>query len=158
LLLDYPVPLIDIEIGSSPSSYADPGAVEAVARALPCIFDDLGPFKSLLCVGGMHFEPAFSDPVLNVAEPRLVASHILPNQWLDNYVEEGAQDKLRQCVRSIGGGIDAIVFHDNLKGPQKAQLRLLGEALGVPVIKHQRLRQPGSIEWPAQAANHAQTE
>lgn len=152
LLLNYPVPLIDIEIGSSPASYADPGAVEAVARALPCIFEDPGPFESLLCVGGMHFEPAFSDPVLNSSEPRLAASHVLPNQWLDAYAVEGTQERLEQCVRSISGGIDAIVFHDNLKGPQKAHLRLLGETLGVPVVKHQRLRQPGSIEWRSRGA------
>jgi D-tyrosyl-tRNA(Tyr) deacylase len=148
LLLDYTVPLMDIEIGSCPTSYGDVRAAEAVARALPRVFDDLGPFKSLLCVGGMHFEPAFNDPVLNTTDPLLGASHVLPNQWLETYTDEGTQGRLLHCVNTIAGGIDAIVFHDNLKGAVKAQLRTLAETLGVPAIKHQRLRMPGTIEWP----------
>lgn len=101
----------------------------------------------------MHFEPAFSEPVLNASAPLLGASHVLPNQWLDGYVAEGTAEKLRHCVNTIAGGIDAVVFHDNLKGVVKAHLRLLAEALGIPAIKRQRLRQPGSIEWPARDTN-----
>jgi D-tyrosyl-tRNA(Tyr) deacylase len=151
LLLEYAVPLMDIEIGSIPTSYGDSRAAEALARALPHIFDDRGPFKSLLCVGGMHFEPAFSDPVLNASDPLLGASHVLPNQWLEGYADERTQDRLRHCVNTIAGGIDAVVFHDNLKGSVKAHLRRLAETLGVPAIKHQRLRQPAAIEWPVRS-------
>ena len=146
LLAEYPVPLLDVEIGSSPASWADPAAVEALARALPRVFDEAeGPHASLLCLGGIHFEPAFRDAVLGEARPHRVAvSHILANQWLaaGGYEGEEGVEKLARCAATITGGVDAVVFHDNLKGPLKAAARALGERLGVPAFQHRRLRQP----------------
>lgn len=146
LLAEYPVPLLDVEIGSSPASWADPAAVETLARALPRVFDAAeGPRASLLCLGGIHFEPAFRDAVLGEARPHRVAvSHILANQWLaaGGYEGEEGVEKLARCAATIAGGVDAVVFHDNLKGPLKAAARALGERLGVPAFQHRRLRQP----------------
>jgi len=145
----YPVPLVDIEIGSSPASWANATAVEVVARSLPQVFTPpAAPLRSLLCVGGVHVEPAFVGAVLatRTTSP-LAVSHILPNHW----VVDGAYDtaagraKLDACVASILGGVHGIVFHDNLKGAYKAQVRLLAEQLGVPAFKHQALRQPHTL-------------
>lgn len=152
LLLEYALSLMDNDISSNATSYGDPPATEVLARALPRIFDDRGPFKSMLCVGGMHFEPAFSVPVLNASDPLLAASHVLPDQWLEGYAAEGTQNRRRNCVNTIAGGNDAVVFHDSLKGSLKAHVCLLAEALGVRAIKHERLRQPIAIEWPAHDA------
>ena len=156
LLTRYPVPLLDVEIGSSPASWADPAAVEALARALPRVFDEAPRgLPSLLCVGGIHFEPSFRDAVLGEARPHEVAvSHILANQWLASGGYDGAEgaEKLDACVRSIAGGVSAVVFHDNLKGPVKAAVRALGERLGVPVFNHRRLRHPEPLPLAIESA------
>jgi len=148
LLAEYPVPLLDVEIGSSPASWADPAAVHALARALPRVFTEAeAPALSLLCVGGVHFEPAFRDAVLAEGRPHAVAvSHILANQWLaEGWEGDAGVDRLAACAASIAGGVDAIAFHDNLRGPVKAAARALGERLGIPVFNHRRLRQPGPL-------------
>jgi hypothetical protein len=100
---------------------------------------------TLLCLGGPHFEPSFRDAALGTGRPfGLATGHILPNQWIvgGEYEEGNGLDMLRAAAQSIKGGIAAIVFHDNLKGPLKALGRALGEELGVPALKHQRLRNP----------------
>ena len=123
-------------------------AAEVVARALPRIFrndDAAGELVTLLCLGGPHFEPSFRDAALGTGRPfGLATGHILPNQWIvgGEYEEGNGLDMLRAAAQSIKGGIAAIVFHDNLKGPLKALGRALGEELGVPALKHQRLRNP----------------
>ncbi len=144
LLARYAVPVLDVEIGSSPASWADPAAVEVLARALPRVFAQApAPCTSLLCVGGVHFEPSFRDAVLGDARPHAVAvSHILANQWLGRYEGDAGVQALAACAASVAGGVGAVAFHDNLKGPVKAAVRALGEQLGVPVFVHRRLRQP----------------
>jgi D-tyrosyl-tRNA(Tyr) deacylase len=148
---EFRVPLADIEIGSSPASWSNPTAVEVMARSLPRVFDGAGEqFRSLLCVGGVHLETAFTTAVFSTpTDHRLAISHILPNHWLapGGYDGEVGAEKLRACVNSIVGGVDAIVFHDNLKSPFKSRLRQLSEELGVPLIKHQRLRTPQELPF-----------
>lgn len=149
LIPRYPVPVVDVEIGSEPSSWSHPGAARAVALALTRVFDHLHPdARSLLCVGGVQFERSFGEVVLGTPPERAVAvSHILANQWVTNsdYDTEAGLAKLRACVDSIRGGVSGIVFHDNLKGPFKQQLRALGEELGVPAFKHKKLRSPDDL-------------
>jgi D-tyrosyl-tRNA(Tyr) deacylase len=148
LLHAIPVPVLDIEIGSEPGSWSNPRAGEAVARALPAIFrnaDAAGELVPILCLGGLHFEPSFREAVLGLGRPfGLAPGHILPNQWLvgGEYEEGNGLAMLRAAAQSIQGGIAAIVFHDNLKGPIKALGRALAEELGIPALKHQRLRNP----------------
>ena len=152
-IASFEVPLVDIEIGSSPEAYANPDAATAIARAL---FDALAPapaagIRSLLCVGGIHVEPAFRAAVLEGDPDRPFAvTHILPNQWLEGYDSDQGEQWLRACVASIRGGVDAIAFHDNLRGSIKARLRALGQALGIEAFKHQRLRRPAELPlWSA---------
>jgi D-tyrosyl-tRNA(Tyr) deacylase len=155
LLTRYRVPVVDVEIGSSPACWADPAAAAVLARALPRVFAEApSGLPSLLCVGGIHFEPAFRDAVLGEARPHDVGvSHILANQWLvsGGYGTPEGPARLEACVRSIAGGVNAVAFHDNLKGPLKAAVRTLGERLQVPVFNHRRLRAPEPILTPAGA-------
>ena len=58
------------------------------------------------------------------------------------YDDRAGLGKLEACVRTIRGGIQAIAMHENLKGTYKVPLRLLAQQLGVPLVKHQALRQP----------------
>lgn len=150
MITAYRVPVVDVEIGSNATSWSNPLAVEVVARALKQVFDEEQNvcLRSLFCVGGVHLETAFSNPVL-LSSPNypLSISHILPNQWVvaGGYNVPESLEKLETCLQSIIGGVHAIIFHDNLKGPYKAQLRLLAEKLQVPCLKHQLLRNPQQL-------------
>ena len=161
LIPQYPVPLVDIEIGSTPESWSNRAAAEVLARSLTRVFGDSeapgAEVRSLLCVGGAHFEPAFSAAVLNREyQPPLAVSHILANQWLGAgaYESEAGYAKLEACVRSIRGGLHAIAFLDGIRGRYKAQLRRLGEQLGIPAFKHQALRELEDLPLPGNAAGY----
>lgn len=152
LLTRYRVPLLDVEIGSTPACWGDPEAAEVLARALPRVFDEAAaaPARgaSLLFVGGLHFEPSIRDAAVgSAARADAAVSHILAGQWLaaGGYGEPGGADKLEACARSIAGGVDAIVFHDSLKGPLKATVRAVAERLGVEAVNHRRLRSPDPL-------------
>jgi D-tyrosyl-tRNA(Tyr) deacylase len=151
LIPQYCVPLVDIEIGSSPDSWSNPMAAEAIALSLPQVFDrnDVN-LKSLLCIGGVHFEASFVNAVLNtLTEYPIAVSHILANQWVvsGDYQNESGLKKLEACVVSIDGGIHGVVFHEGLKGPIKEQIRAFAKQLGVPAIKHKSLRQPENLPF-----------
>lgn len=145
LLRQYPVPVLDIEIGSSPPYWTDPQAADAVALALTDVFNHIAPHtQSLLCAGGVHFERSFTNAVLaTTGDSALAVSHILPNQWLESghYDTPEGLKKLRACVATIAGGVDAIILHAKMKGTYKNTFRALGAELGVPVRKHKALRQ-----------------
>lgn len=145
LLTRYAVPLLDVEIGSGPACWGDPAAAEVLARALVRVFDDEPRGASVLYVGGVHFEPSLRDAAVgDAARDDVLVSHVIASHWLaaGGYGEPGGVDKLEACARSIAGGVDAVVFHDSLKGPQKAAVRALAERLGVEAVNHRRLRGP----------------
>ena len=147
----YGVPLVDVEIGSAPSSWSNPHAARTVALSLPQVFSGAelnGRLRTLLCAGGAHLESSFTAAVTHSSEDRPVAvSHILPSLWLESgkYDSVSAVAKVESCVSSIAGGIHAIVLHDDLKGRYKAPFRALAERLGIPVFKHKALRQPQDL-------------
>jgi len=144
LILEYPVPVLDIEIGSSPASWSHEAAAEVLARALVGVFDRVDhQARPFVYVGGVHFEPSCREAVFTQDDgPALAPSHILANQWVvtgDYGSPEGA-DKLRRCLRSIRGGVNAVVFHDKLKGTFKSTVRAVAEEFGVPALSHKKLR------------------
>jgi D-tyrosyl-tRNA(Tyr) deacylase len=151
LIPEFRAPLVDVEIGSAPGSWADPLAARAVALSLQEVFTGReadGRLRSLLCAGGVHLEAVFASAVLDSTDERpLAVSHILPNNWVveGGYDQESALDKLEACLRSIDGGVHAIVVHDDLKGRYKATFRSAAERLGVPLLKHRALRAPGEL-------------
>jgi hypothetical protein len=102
-------------------------------------------------VGGVHFDPNFAEAVHTCWNENefFGVSHIIANQWLvsGEYEGENGIEKASECVDAIIGGIDAIVFHDKLKGCYKDVVRALGEKYKVPILKHQALRKPESINW-----------
>ncbi|MCK1526201.1 D-aminoacyl-tRNA deacylase [Bradyrhizobium sp. 182] len=143
-LADLKPSVVDIEIGSSPADWANPLAARVLARSLLRTFDRMDePIHSVLCIGGVHFEPSFTNAVLTpYGDPPIAASHVLPNHWLvsNGYDRESRFVDLRECVRSIRGGIQSIVFHDKLKSSYKGVARQLAEELGVPMLSHRKLR------------------
>lgn len=151
MILQFPVPIVDIEIGSTSYCWSDCSAAKVIAHALTDVFNSSGKsLKNLLCVGGVHFEAAFAGAVLQTwGDNAFGISHIIPNHWLitGQYEGEDGITKLENCIKSIRGGIAGIAFHDNLKGVYKEQLRIIGRNYSIPVFKHQLLRRPLDISW-----------
>lgn len=152
LLTKFPVPMMDIEVGSEPESWNNKEAARALARSLTKIFDDDGKrVHNLLCVGGVHFEPNFAEAVFTEwgENQAFGVSHIMANQWLvsGQYENETGVERASHCIDAIEGGIEAIFFHDKMKACYKDLVRALGEKYGVPIYKHQKLRHPEELEW-----------
>ena len=152
LLNQFPVPMMDIEVGSEPESWNNKEAARALARSLTKIFTDDGrKVHNLLCVGGVHFEPNFADAVFAQwgDNEAFGVTHIMANQWLvaGEYENETGVERASACVDAIEGGIDAIFFHDKMKACYKDLVRALGAKYNVPIYKHQRLRNPETLEW-----------
>ncbi len=151
LLVQFPVPMVDIEVGSSPKSWEDEKACRALARTLTHVFDDDGKtVHNILCVGGVHFEPSFAEAVFTTwGSEAFGVSHIIANQWLvtGKYEDEDGFKRMCDCIHAISGGVEAIFFHDKLKGCYKDLVRRLGRELQIPIYKHQKLRNPQELEW-----------
>ncbi len=154
LLLKYPVPIVDIEVGSEPESWVNLDACRVLALSLLHVFDNNNDdikLRNLLCVGGVHFDPNFAEAVHRSWDENefFGISHIIANQWLvsGEYEGEKGLEMASNCVDAIIGGIDGIVFHDKLKGCYKDVVRALGEKYKVPILKHQALRKPENIKW-----------
>ena len=126
-------------------------AYRALARTLTHVFDDDGKtVHNLLCVGGVHFEPNFAEAALTSwGDEAFGVTHCLANQWLvsGEYETDSGFERACKCVESIAGGIEAIVFHDKMKGCYKDLVRKLGAHYDVPIYKHQRLRNPETMEF-----------
>ncbi len=148
LIEGYPVPLFDIEIGSLPESLAHPVAQEAIARSLLEVFKSQERTKVVLAVGGIHFDDTYSVALKDDAS-NITIAHFLPTIWMVNggYSGEEGLAKLRHAVETIEGGIDAVIFNDNMKNPYKACVREFAEKEGYPLIKHRKLHTPSEIDW-----------
>jgi len=135
LIIDYPVPVYDIEIGSIPASWKNKKAAEVLAKSLLEIFEHEQDCISILCVGGRHFTDTYSKAILNKDIP-LGISHILSNFWLEkgNYHTEEGYRMLHNAVNTIRGGIQGIAFHDSMKSTIKNNCRRLAEELSIPLF------------------------
>ncbi|HOO62914.1 MAG TPA: D-aminoacyl-tRNA deacylase [Synergistaceae bacterium] len=145
-LLSFPVPMVDMEIGSTPECWEHPEAVRALAGAIGEVFRPSPILHNLLCLGGVHVEPSFAGAALEKSVP-LGITHILPNQWLvaGEYEQPSGREKMLRAAESIPSGISALVYHNGIKGPYRDQCRKLGEELGIPVLKHRALRKPEEL-------------
>ncbi|VWD23880.1 D-aminoacyl-tRNA deacylase [Burkholderia contaminans] len=136
--------VIDLEIGSTADAWANPDAADVLVRALLTAGEHAAqPAISLLCIGGTHFEPGFTQLLRDYGDTQgLALSHVLPNHWLvaHDYDSPERLKDLIACARSIKGGVDAIAFHDNLKAAHKQQVRNLAQELRVPALSHRKLR------------------
>lgn len=139
-IVEYKVPLVDVEIGSTPESWSNEKAINVITLSLVEVFDNNKKYPTVLYVGGIHFEDPITNAVLGQEYP-VSASHILPSSWVVNgkYDEEEGYKKLEACINSIIGGIDGIVYQDKLKAPYRDQCKRIGEVLNVPVFKHKQL-------------------
>lgn len=141
LLSAYPVPFIDVEIGSTPESYANPVAAEVIARGLWDVFNEEMIFPVVLYCGGIHFEDTITAAVLHPEYP-VSLSHILPSRWIENedYLGEQGKERIVACLDSIRSEIAAIVIHEKLKREQRELLTEVAEELSIPFFKRKALK------------------
>ena len=140
LIIEYKVPIYDIEIGSTRASWEDPKAIQTLAESLFDLnLEDIN-VTAIVGVGGKHFEECFSEIIMNT-EINLVPAHILPNQWVANEDYDGPEgrEKLKKCIASIKGDVKGIVFHDNLKGMYKQLCRDIAKEYNIACFKHKTL-------------------
>lgn len=143
----FPVPLVDVEIGSSPSAWENPVAARTIARALLRLFEfEETTAPRVLMLGGMHIASSWAEAVLEPTGPRPAPVHVLGNQWIAEYEGAAGLEKLRSAALSSRGGLDAIVFHDKLKGSYKDLARSLAAELGVPAVNHKKLTKPDALQ------------
>jgi D-tyrosyl-tRNA(Tyr) deacylase len=139
----YDVPIYDIEIGSTLESWNNETAIKILSGSLFHVFDESAQSKTLLCVGGAHFEASYSNILM---ENNISIGHILANQWIvENYSGETGLEKIDKCIKSIDGGVNGIIFHDNLKGEYKQQCRTAAENHNVYCGKHKILKTPDEL-------------
>lgn len=148
LLEGYPVPMLDIEIGSEQGTLENPVAQEAIARALTEVFQSEVRPRTILALGGIHFDETYSTSLKDAASG-ISVGHYLPTIWLvqGGYEEEAGLEKLFHAVSTIEGGIDAVVYNDNMKKPVKDCVRAFAARIERPLYKHRRLYDPAQIEW-----------
>jgi D-tyrosyl-tRNA(Tyr) deacylase len=140
LITEYDIPMYDVEIGSTLESWNNETAIKILSETLFDVFKEGDPLKVLLCVGGIHFEESYSSILLE-KENGISIGHILANQWVvGNYADGNGLEKINKCIESIIGGINGIIFHDNLKGEYKQQCRDIAEKYNVYVGKHKILK------------------
>ena len=82
-----------------------------------------------------------------VAEPGEENAARVRESWGIKTVPGGQELIASPAVEAVDGGIEAVAFHDKLKGCYKDLARALGEKYGVPILKHQRLRNTSDIKW-----------
>ena len=144
LITKYNVPVYDIEIGSTLESWNNETAIKILSESLFDVFNENSQLKTLVCVGGIHFEEAYSNILLD--KHSVSIGHILANQWvIENYLDKDGKEKLNKCIESIIGGINGIIFHDNLKGEYKQQCREIAEEHNIYVGKHKILKTPEEL-------------
>jgi D-tyrosyl-tRNA(Tyr) deacylase len=144
LIMKYNVPVYDIEIGSTLESWNNETAIKILSETLFDVFNENSQLKTLVCVGGIHFEEAYSNILLD--KDSVSIGHILANQWVvENYLDKDGKEKLNKCIESIIGGVDGIIFHDNLKGEYKQQCREIAEEHKIYVGKHKILKTPEEL-------------
>jgi D-tyrosyl-tRNA(Tyr) deacylase len=115
-----------------------------MSESLFNVFNENSQLKILLCVGGIHFEETYSNILLD--KKQISIGHILANQWIvENYLDKDGKEKLNKCIESIIGGINGIIFHDNLKGEYKQQCRDIAKENNIYVGKHKILRTPDEL-------------
>ena len=144
LITKYDVPVYDIEIGSTLESWNNETAIKILSESLFDVFNENSQLKILVCIGGIHFEETYSNILLD--KHSVSIGHILANQWVvENYLNKDGKEKLNKCIASIIGGINGIIFHDNLKGEYKQQCRDIAEEHNIYVGKHKILKTPEEL-------------
>ena len=139
-LLAVKAPVVDLEIGSDEAAWGNVEAQQILARALGRVPEFRRPvLPQVLFCGGMHFEPSLSEGFF-CSEFNI--SHVLPNQWMvaGAYGGEQGATRLGLALDSVREPVDALIFHDGLKGPFKASVRQMASERGLVCANHRLLR------------------
>lgn len=125
------VPVLFVEIGSTPDRWADPVVGEAVARAIWEAATRPARDKRAVGFGGGHYAPKFTELVLS--DVGIAVGHIVPRYAFralgqDRWLIEGP------VAKTWGGCETAVVDRKGLKGAERRFVISLAEELGLEVI------------------------
>lgn len=141
-LLAVNAPVYDLEIGSYPDAFGNELAQRALAEAIGAVVGArLVQSPPVLFVGGIHFEPSVHEALILHGAP-VSFGHVLPNQWLVSGQYQNPESELRllSAAKSDRDGVQALVYHDGLKGAFKETVRKAASLLGCPCFSHKKLR------------------
>jgi len=120
------VPAFFIEIGSSESFWGREDAARAIAKSIMQVKDD--GFPTLLCVGGGHYAPRFTDVALS---RKVSVGHMAANYALDSLTE----DMIRQMSEKSGGAKMVYFHRKSMPKPKYRELAERFAALGIAEIR-----------------------
>jgi len=138
----YPVPIYDMEVGSSPSSWADNRACATLARVCVRGPEPVTNGSIILYCGGVHFESNVTSAILS---GRWHAGHVLPNHWLasGHYGDNTGRSKLNRCLASYGEPASHVVVHKGIGSSLKKACSDFAHASQLDFITHRQLRNEG---------------
>jgi len=120
------VPAFFIEIGSSESFWGREDAAKAIAKSIMQVKND--GFPILLCVGGGHYAPRFTDVALS---RKVSVGHMAANYALESLTE----DMIRQMSEKSGGAKMVYFHRKSMPKPKYRELAGRFEALGISEVR-----------------------
>ena len=125
------VPVVFVEIGSTPDRWTDPRAGEAVARAIWEAATRPAEAKRAVGFGGGHYAPKFTELVLE--DVGLAVGHIVPRYVFRSLGQE--RWLVEGPVMKTWGGCEAVVIDKKgLRGSDRRFVASLAEEMGLEVI------------------------
>jgi len=125
------VPVVFVEIGSTPDRWSDERAGEAVAEAIWEAANRPSRAKRAVGFGGGHYAPKFTRLVLeelDVAVGHIVPKHVFSSLGQDRWLVEGP-------VSKTWGGCDLVVVDKKgLRGQDRKFVISMAEGLGLEVL------------------------
>jgi D-tyrosyl-tRNA(Tyr) deacylase len=136
---DLPLPIYDMEVGSSPASWSDPAACAALARVCVIGPEPTTQSPAVLYCGGIHFEENVTAAVLS---GQIHAGHVLPNHWLEagDYGGCCAEAKLAACVGSYTETPMHVVVHKGMASTLRQRCLTFAEHAGIGGMTHKQMR------------------
>ena len=126
------MPVLFVEIGSTPERWADREAARAVAEAIwEAATRPLRAVKNAVGFGGGHYAPKFT--ALMLEDVGLAVGHIVPKYAFKAYGP--SRWLVEEPVRRTWGGCEAVVLdRKGLRGSDRRFVASVAEELGLEVL------------------------
>lgn len=139
LLLKYPIDNIDLEIGSTSTSFNNEKAIKVITKTLFEFFNDVkGKRLNILYVGGAHFEKTYTNAILDDEYP-IYLSYQLAGVWIGSLEENKFKENIQLILDGSTIKYDAIVFHEKVK-KFRPILEEIGKENNTSVFKYNALK------------------
>jgi D-aminoacyl-tRNA deacylase len=123
-------PVFYIEIGSYEELWDRKDAAEAIAKSIMSVKDE--GYPSVVCVGGGHYAPRFTEVALS---RKVSVGHMAANYALDHITEDMVDQ-----MAELSGGAKKVYFHrKGMPKPAYRNLRERFESHGIEEISSEDL-------------------